>query len=313
MKTNENSAPKSHTRKLSPITTFVFQDHPNISEVSNSETCQTYFFPVIKWQVIKSCLLSQVDLAHFLTAEALHHIKQNKASQDSQNPKDPKDPKNISIQDITCFLTHRSIWQYMIDKKIQEAAIFEDETLNPTECDEIYEAYRQVDKEVDLFVFSENAQGRDTHIKESFQGHLRYILNIQAARKLLSKCFPINSKVSTYLRSRSSEINTLFSLIPTTKHKEVLIDKEHCLSSTNLFTVPNLQTSPFAIARVLFLSLLVVGVFFLYQTNFTNSKNVLQKTTPINKVKTHPKKKDLGTTNDTQQHMDDIFSPLWGE
>ena len=109
---------------------------------------------------------------------------------------------------VGCYLSHISIWQKMVEQKIEKCLIFEDDVEFENDFKEKFKknVENKIPKDADA-VFLDVAwchkedyyDGYLTKMKGQFFGTHAYIITLQGAQKYLSKIFPIEIQIDAYM------------------------------------------------------------------------------------------------------------------
>ena len=210
---------------LLPLSSFLFgqtAENDNNTKKTFAETLATaWFYPCTKWPSVKGASLSRRDLKDLLTPRALFDYLASK-----------KQENQLTTSDIGEYLTHRALWQFLAENKIPQAAVFQDKVeFDPIESLNFETCFRELPPNYDLFVFGYDAPPQESLSKHpavvapavspgfqrifpcrsDFQGALGYVITLRAAKVLLAKSLPIDSRMDAYMTSFCLDLNIFFS------------------------------------------------------------------------------------------------------
>jgi collagen beta-1,O-galactosyltransferase len=127
--------------------------------------------------------------------------------------KEPSSYDDIrSVGEIGCYLSHTNIWKEIVDKNYTNCIIFEDDVIPNKNYDEIIKYIDNVPEDYDIAYLgwwsrkdvnnkNKNSYWLYTEDKEksNILGLYSYIISNEGAKKLLSKAFPIDVQLDTYV------------------------------------------------------------------------------------------------------------------
>jgi GR25 family glycosyltransferase involved in LPS biosynthesis len=119
-----------------------------------------------------------------------------------------------SVGEIGCYLSHTKIWQEIVDNNYENCIIFEDDVIPETDYDTILKNIDSIPEDYDIaylgwwnrYSTKYNNKNKDWLFsndsdlkKQNVLGLYSYIISNKGAKKLLSKAFPIDVQLDTYV------------------------------------------------------------------------------------------------------------------
>jgi collagen beta-1,O-galactosyltransferase len=154
------------------------------------------------YEAIDGQLLSKDDINNNLTLKAKYTIK---------NPSLYDDIR--SVGEIGCYLSHTNIWKEIVNNNYNNCIIFEDDVIPDKNYEEIIKYIEDVPNNYDIaylgwwsrknmkyYNVNSNWLYTVNHLeKPNILGLYAYIISNKGANKLLSKAFPIDVQLDTYV------------------------------------------------------------------------------------------------------------------
>jgi GR25 family glycosyltransferase involved in LPS biosynthesis len=136
----------------------------------------------------------------------------NKAIEDAERGYKIRD-EDLSFGGMGCALSHISLWKKLLSTSYEFFVIFEDDMIVSDEfVDTILQTYRDIQKnidpDVDFLTFTEIIRRTDDKLetrmkgvykRDHFWGLCAYIVNRDAASKLLRDIIPIKEQIDSYI------------------------------------------------------------------------------------------------------------------
>lgn len=165
----------------------------------------------------KDNLFSNIDIFEAIDGKLLNNddINNNISLKSKYTLKNPSSYDDIrSVGEIGCYLSHTKIWQEIIDNNYKNCIIFEDDVIPKTNYEMIIKYLDNIPDNYDIAYlgwwnrFSFNYVNKNSYWyytnyndrnKQNVLGLYSYVISNKGARKLLSKAFPIDIQLDSYV------------------------------------------------------------------------------------------------------------------
>lgn len=166
------------------------------------------------FEAVDGQLLDKNDVNNKLTLKAKYTLK---------NPSSYDDIR--SYGEIGCYLSHTDIWKEIVNNNYSNCIIFEDDVIPSVDYETIIKYLENIPNDFDIAYlgwWSRNEMNLDkinnnwsyidfnSKKKENVLGLYSYIISFNGAKKLLSKAFPIDVQLDTFV-SLYTNINEDFN------------------------------------------------------------------------------------------------------
>jgi len=191
------------------------------------------------YEAIDGQLLNKNDINNNITLKAKYTLK---------NPSSYDDIR--SVGEIGCYLSHTNIWKEIVNNNYNNCIIFEDDIIPDKNYEKIIKYIQNVPDDYDIAYLGWWTRKNMNNInknskwlytinnseKPNVLGLYAYIISNKGAKKLLSKAFPIDVQLDTYV-SLYNNINNDFKRY-LSKNQLFIADKT-ILGDENTHTVCN--------------------------------------------------------------------------
>ncbi len=153
------------------------------------------------YEAIDGQLLSKDDINNNTTLKAKYTLK---------NPSSYDDIR--SVGEIGCYLSHTNIWKNIVSNNINNCIIFEDDVIPDKNYEKIIKYLEEIPEDYDIAYLGwwcrknmiNNHKNSywlhtDNSDKPNILGLYAYVISNKGAKKLLSKAFPIDVQLDTYV------------------------------------------------------------------------------------------------------------------
>lgn len=191
------------------------------------------------YEAIDGQLLNKNDINNNITLKAKYTLK---------NPSSYDDIR--SVGEIGCYLSHTNIWKEIVNNNYNNCIIFEDDIIPDKNYEKIIKYIQNVPDDYDIAYLGWWTRKNMNNINKNSKwlytinnsgipnvlGLYAYIISNKGAKKLLSKAFPIDVQLDTYV-SLYNNINNDFKRY-LSKNQLFIADKT-ILGDENTHTVCN--------------------------------------------------------------------------
>jgi len=185
---------------------------------------------------------------HLLDKETINNNTTLKVKYTLKNPSSYDDIR--SVGEIGCYLSHTNIWREIVNNNYNNCIIFEDDVIPDKNYEKIIKYIQNVPDDYDIAYLgwwtrknmnniNKNSKWLYTinnSVKPNVLGLYAYIISNKGAKKLLSKAFPIDVQLDTYV-SLYNNINNDFKRY--LSKKQLFIADKTVLGDENTHTVCN--------------------------------------------------------------------------
>jgi len=205
----------------------------SLNKLINLTNENNIFSNIEIYEAIDGQLLDKDDINNKLTLKAKYTLK---------NPSSYDDIR--SVGEIGCYLSHTNIWKNIVDNNINNCIIFEDDVIPDVNYEKITNSLENIPEDYDIAYLgwwsrknminnNKNSNWFYTDFyteKSNVLGLYAYVISNKGAKKLLSKAFPIDVQLDTYVslyNNMSKEFKRYLSKMQLFKADKTILGDEN--------------------------------------------------------------------------------------